>query len=124
MSELTDFTGWVGFILISLCLVRFLSGISFIKGFISKPLEYHKGLGWLALVFLAGHGLIAYYQESPELPKGIHLFFSEIGTGLLTWLILLATCLTTLLLRPPSIFRKRHVLLVITLTLFALVHIE
>lgn len=123
VSELTDFTGWVGFILISLCLVRFLSGISFIKIIISKPLKYHKGLGWLALVFLAGHGLIAYYQESPELPKGISLFFSEIGTGLLTWLILLATCLTTLVPR-PGIFKKRHLMMVVLLFLFTLIHIE
>lgn len=123
ISELTDFTGWVGFILLSLCLARLLSRSATVKPFICRLLEEHKRLGWFALCFLAGHGTIAYFQEGPELGQGLQKFYSELGTGLLTWTVLLITCLTTTLVAPGQ-FKRRHHLLIIILVLLAFIHIE
>ena len=115
LTERTDFTGWVGFILISLCFTRLFSRFALFNRFTDKLIENHKRLGWFALTFLACHGLIGILQDSSEI--------WAIGSGLCTWLVLLVTCLTTLVVAPLQ-FKNRHMMMVISLAIIALLHIE
>lgn len=122
--ELIELTGWLGLILLSLCFAKLsrkqITGNQFML-FIRKN---HKYFGWSALAVLFVHGIIASTFLIPVMGHGKRFAISEeTGWGYLVWIILLAICITSVIL-PGKVFKHRHLPMVFILGALLLIHIE
>ncbi|MBM7853914.1 putative ferric reductase [Desulfohalotomaculum tongense] len=122
-SELLEFTGWMGLILLGMCLINFLVKGKSDSQLISFARRNHKIIGWLSLVVLSVHGFLAYSAALPTLGRGRHYhLLVTIGWGQITWAVLLIICVSSLVLS-YKIFKRGHLLMVMLLALLVFIHV-
>lgn len=122
--ELIECTGWLGLILLSLCLAKLSRKQIIDNQFMLFIRKNHKYFGWSALTALFLHGMIASNFLIPVMGRGKGFaILEETGWGYLVWLMLLAICIASALL-PHKVFRQRHLQMVIVLGVLLLIHIE
>lgn len=121
--QLIKFTGWLGLFLISLCLAKLLSKEKRENKLLLFVRNNHKVFGWVSLIVLSVHGLLANNVLIPVMGRGKHLHLLETtGWGYLIWIMLFIICISSVLL-PYKVFRKGHLQLVIVFGVLVFFHI-
>lgn len=124
-GALIEFTGWLGLILLGLCLAKLSNKQKIDNQLMSHLKKNHKYFGWAALTALFIHGTIATTNLLlPVMGNGEYFgILQETGWGYLLWLMLFAICIASAIL-PYKSFRQRHLKMVLVLGVLLLIHIE